>query len=104
MKERGYDTDKTRDIQRFIYRILRIDDENIAPKIREVWRMRFIPIDEAIKEIRIRDAREEGLEKGKAEGKFEATFEVARKMLARNMSVSDIIDLTGLDESDILAL
>ncbi|GHS90561.1 hypothetical protein AGMMS49957_16840 [Synergistales bacterium] len=95
-RERGYDVGKMRNIQKFIYRILRIGDKNIDPKVREVWKMQLIPIDEAVREIQIRDAKEEGLE--------EATFEIARRMLARNVSVSDIIDFTGLDEDDILAL
>jgi hypothetical protein len=40
------------------------------------------------------------MEKGMEEGKFE----VARKMLARKMSVSDIVDITGLNERDILSI
>ncbi|GHV48583.1 hypothetical protein FACS1894204_12920 [Synergistales bacterium] len=111
-RERGYDIGKMRNIQKFIYRVLRIWDENIDPKVREVWRMRLIPIDEAIREIHIRDAREEGmeeglekgLEKGLEEGEAKKAFEVARRMLSRNMSVSDIIDVTGLGEDDILSL
>ena len=99
-KERGYDTGKMRNILKFIYRVLRIWDKNIDTKVREVWKMQLIPIDEAIKEIQIRDAREEGMEKGEAK----KAFEVARKMLTRNMSVSDIIDVTGLGEDDILKL
>jgi hypothetical protein len=71
---------------------LRIRDKRIDPKVREVWKMRLIPIDEAVREIQIRDAKEE------------KAFEVARKMLARKMSVGDIVDLTGLDEQDILSL
>ncbi|GHV29437.1 hypothetical protein FACS1894167_08730 [Synergistales bacterium] len=99
-RERGCGAGKMRDIQKFIYRILRIGDKNIDPKVREVWKMQLIPIDEAVMEIRIRDAVEEGMERGVEKGKFE----VARKMLARKMAVSDIIDLTGLDEIDILTL
>ncbi|GHV41050.1 hypothetical protein FACS1894187_22470 [Synergistales bacterium] len=99
-RERGYDIGRMRNVQKFIYRVLRIWDENIDPKVREVWRMRLIPIDEAIREIHIRDAREEGLEEGEAK----KAFEVARRMLSRNMSVSDIIDVTGLGEDDILSL
>jgi hypothetical protein len=34
-KERRYDVKKTKNIQKFIYRILRIDDENIDPKVKE---------------------------------------------------------------------
>ncbi|MDR0616346.1 MAG: hypothetical protein LBG29_06010, partial [Synergistaceae bacterium] len=46
-RERGYDTERARSVQKFIYRILRIRDEKIDPKVREVWRMQLIPIDEA---------------------------------------------------------
>jgi predicted transposase/invertase (TIGR01784 family) len=74
--------------------------------------MQFRPIDEVVKDIHMRDAREagieegieRGMERGREEGKFEGKFEVARKMLSRKMSVSDIIDITGLNEKDILSL
>ncbi|MDR1048619.1 MAG: PD-(D/E)XK nuclease family transposase, partial [Synergistaceae bacterium] len=46
----------------------------------------------------------EGEARGRAEGKVEGKFEVARSMLARRMSISDIIDITGLNEQDILSL
>jgi hypothetical protein len=48
--------------------------------------------------------KEEGIEEGIERGKEEGKFEVARKMLSRNMSISDIIDITGLNERDILSL
>ncbi|GHV39181.1 hypothetical protein FACS1894187_18860 [Synergistales bacterium] len=53
---------------------------------------------------------EEGMEEGKEAGEAgeageaKKAFEVARKMLARKMSVSDIIDITGLNEQDILSI
>ncbi|GHV56559.1 hypothetical protein FACS1894216_20570 [Synergistales bacterium] len=58
--------------------------------------LKTIPLDEYVRLLDKEEARMEG-EENKA-------FEVARKMLARKMPVSDIIDLTGLDEDDILAL
>jgi hypothetical protein len=39
-----------------------------------------------------------------AEGEAKGKFEVARKMLARKMPVSDIVDITGLNERDMLSL
>ena len=54
--------------------------------------MQLIPIDEAVREIQIRDAKEE------------KAIEVARKMLDRKMPVGGIVELTGLDEQDILSL
>jgi hypothetical protein len=93
-RERGYDLQKAMEIQRFIYRILRISDNKIDPSVREVWRMQLIPIDEAIREIRIRDAKEEGMEqgieKGMEKGMEKGKFEVARSMLAEGLS-ADII-------------
>ena len=47
---------------------------------------------------------EEGIEKGKIEGKIEGKFEVARRMLDRKMPISDIADITGLSEKDLLSL
>ena len=44
------------------------------------------------------------MEKGRENGIKEGKFEVARSMLARKMSVSDIVDITGLNEKDVLAL
>jgi hypothetical protein len=91
-RERGYDAERARSIQKFIYRILRISDKKIDPKVREVWKMQLIPIDEAVREIQIRDAKEE------------KAFEVARSMLADGLSSETIRKYTGLDEQDILSL
>ncbi|MDR1482161.1 MAG: hypothetical protein LBI74_06000 [Synergistaceae bacterium] len=91
-KERGYDAERARSVQKFIYRILRIRDEKIDPKVREVWRMQLIPIDEAVREIQIRDAKEE------------KAIEVARSMLADGLPAETIRKYTGLDESSILSL
>jgi predicted transposase/invertase (TIGR01784 family) len=79
---------------------LRIGDKNIGPKVREEWKMQLIPIDEAVREIQIRDAKEEGMETGIEEGKFE----VARSMLADGLDTKIIRKYTGLDEGSILSL
>jgi predicted transposase/invertase (TIGR01784 family) len=41
---------------------------------------------------------------GKIEGKMEGKLEIARKMLSREMPMSDIMDVTGLNERDILSM
>ena len=50
----------------------------------------------------------EGMAKGKAEGKAEGRkeglFEVAKKMLSKGVSVSDVVDFTGLTKAEIEAL
>ncbi|GHV45534.1 hypothetical protein FACS1894204_04920 [Synergistales bacterium] len=62
--------------------------------------MRWVPIDEVVRDIHIRDAREEGREAGEAK----KAFEVARSMLAEGLSADIIKKCTGLDREDILAL
>jgi len=49
-------------------------------------------------------ARAEGVAEGKAEGRKEGLFEVAKKMLSKGLSVSDVVDFTGLTETEIEAL
>jgi hypothetical protein len=100
MLKRGYDTQKARNLQKFIYRILRVWDEKIDPQVKEVWKMQLIPISEAVREIQIRDAKEEG----KEEGAEEAMVKVARSMRAEGLSNELIKKCTGLNEKDIITL
>ncbi|MDR1875377.1 MAG: hypothetical protein LBQ90_10260, partial [Synergistaceae bacterium] len=69
--------------------ILQIDKKDIDPKVREVWKVQFRPMDEVVREIYIRDAKEEG------------KIEVARKMLAKGIPVETIEECTGFDEGYI---
>ncbi len=46
----------------------------------------------------------EGIIKGKIEGKLEEKIEIARKMLAMEMPIDTIIQLTGLSEEQIKSL
>ena len=91
-RERGYDAEKARSLKKFVHRILRIGDKKIDPKVREVWRMQLIPIDEAVREIQIRDAKEE------------KAFQVAKNLLTNGVSLDIIVKSTGLDEEEILSL
>jgi predicted transposase YdaD len=68
--------------------------------LKEAYKLRTISLEQYVAEIDKEEARMEGMEKGKGE----KAFEVARKMLARRMSVSDIVDITGLNEREILSL
>ena len=54
--------------------------------------MQFRPIDEVVKDIQIRDAKEE------------KAFEVAKNLLENGVSVDIIVKSTGLDKEDILAI
>ena len=49
-------------------------------------------------------ARAEGVAEGKAEGRKEGLFEVAKKLLSKGVSISDVVDLTGLTKAEIEAL
>ena len=46
----------------------------------------------------------EGMAKGKAEGRKEGLFEVAKKLLSKGVSISDVVDFTGLTEAEIETL
>lgn len=48
--------------------------------------------------------REEAREEGKEEGKEEARLEFAKNALKKNLTISDIAELTGLTEKEILKL
>jgi predicted transposase/invertase (TIGR01784 family) len=73
-----------------------------------VWKMRLIPIDEAVREIQIRDAREEGMErgmeKGMEKGMEQSKFEIARNFLKIGLPVGQIAKGTGLSVEEIRAL
>ncbi len=47
------------------------------------------------------EIRMEGRVEGKLEGKIEGKLEDAERMLGKGMSVSDVLDVTGLKESDL---
>jgi predicted transposase/invertase (TIGR01784 family) len=47
---------------------------------------------------------QKGKTEGRAEGKAEEKIEIAKKMLAKNHSISDISDLTGLSAEEISKL
>ena len=112
LRERGYDDKRVQSLQVFIYHILQIKDNNIDSEVREEWKMQGIPISEAVKEIYIRDAieegkeigLEEGMEKGKEIGLEEGRLQVARSMLDDGFPPETIQKYTGLDKENILAL
>ena len=102
--EQNYDKEKRLFILDFSKRIFRLKDPKISQKLKEVYEMQTVPIREYSRQVKSELDREEGRVEGEEKGEEKKAFEVARKMLARNMSVSDIVDLTGLDEKKILAI
>ncbi len=53
------------------------------------------------KEEGIKEGKEEGLKEGKKEGKKEMSIEITKKCLQKGMSISEIIELTGLSKEEI---
>ncbi|MCL4103476.1 hypothetical protein [Fibrobacter sp. HC4] len=45
-----------------------------------------------------------GLEKGRAETRGEEKVAVARRMLAKGMSIAEIVELTAISEAEVLGL
>jgi hypothetical protein len=108
IKKRNFDGEKEWSFLNFVYRLLQIDSDDIDTKVKEAGGLQFRPIDEVVKDIHIRYAKEEGVKEGKKEGmkegKIEGKFEVARSMLSDGFPAETIRKYTGLDESSILAL
>ncbi|GHV40798.1 hypothetical protein FACS1894187_22040 [Synergistales bacterium] len=75
---------------------MRVNDEKVDPKVRETWKMRWVPIDEVVRDIHIRDAREEGEERGKKE--------MARNLLSNGVPPDIIAKSSGLSMNDIQCL
>jgi hypothetical protein len=96
MRKRKYDKLKKKVILNFVRRVFRLQDDDISQSVKEEWRMRTIPIEEAAKEVWIRHATEEGIERGR--------IEVARSMRAEGISLDIIKKCTGLPEGEILGL
>lgn len=54
--------------------------------------------------IRYKKGLAEGLEKGRAETRGEEKVAVARRMLAKGMSIAEIVELTAISEAEVLGL
>jgi len=52
-------------------------------------------------EIIRQEAREEGIAEGIEQGRDEERIETARKLIQKNMIISDISEITGLSKEDI---
>ncbi|MDR1515123.1 MAG: hypothetical protein LBS45_05460 [Synergistaceae bacterium] len=88
----GYDNRQRKFILEFVGRIFRLSDPRISEGLKEAFKLQTISLEQYVAEI------------DKEEARMEGKFEVARKMLARRMPIDDIVDITGLDERDILSL
>jgi hypothetical protein len=92
VESKSLNEEKAWSFKRFIYRILQIDREDIAPKVKEVWKMKFRPIDEVIKDINIQEAKEE------------KAFEVAKNLLLNGVSIEITARSSGLPVEEVRSL
>jgi hypothetical protein len=98
--EEGYDKRQKKFILEFVGRIFRLSDPRISEGLKEAFKLQTVSLEQYVAEIDKEEAWMEGMEKGEEK----KAFEIARTMLARKMSISDIVDITGLNERDILSI
>jgi hypothetical protein len=120
LNSKNLSAEKAWSVKRFIYRILQVGRADIDPKVKEVWKMRFRPIDEVIKEIDLQETREaikeelreevkaeikeELRENVKAEIREEGVEKVAKNLLANDIPFDIIVKSTGLSMNKLKAL
>jgi predicted transposase/invertase (TIGR01784 family) len=78
---------------------LQLGKKDIDPKVREVWKMRFRPIDDVIRDINIQEARDEAREEAE-----EKVFEIARNLLFNGVSPEIIAKSSGLSLEDVQSM
>lgn len=80
------------------------DEARELAELREKWQLDY---DSSIS-YATQKGYSEGLEKGHAEGHAEGIIEekknIAKKLLKKNSDLQDIVDITGLSETEILNL
>jgi hypothetical protein len=99
LRSKGLSEGKEWSIKKFIYQILQIGKNDIDPKVREVWKMRFRPIDEVIKDINIQEAKDEAREEAEKKA-----FEVTRNLLLNGVSPEIIAKSSGLSLEDVQSM
>ena len=108
LAERGWSTDDKHKLMLFMERIINLRDEALKDKyikyqeqLDKEGKMMYVSIAE---EYFTKKGREEGKIEGEIKGIEKGKVEVARRMLDRKMPISDIADITGLSEKDLLSL
>lgn len=79
---------------------------NFTPEEREAYEdhLKWLRIEANTLKKYEQKGREEGRKEGKAEENIRVKIEIAKKMLSKNHSISDISDLTGLSSEEISKL
>jgi hypothetical protein len=102
--EREYDKRQRKFILEFAERIFWVKDPQMNQQVKEAYKMKTIPLSEYAREFAKEEGIIEGMEQGREQGREQGMFEVARRMLARSKPMSEIVDITGLNERDILSI
>jgi predicted transposase/invertase (TIGR01784 family) len=77
-----------------------LEDSRISERVKEEYKMQTIPLREYREQIKLENAKEEGIEEGLEKGRFE----VARSMLAEGISAEIVKKCTGLGEKEFINL
>jgi hypothetical protein len=104
MLDRSYAKEKTKMVLDFVGNIFRVEADDMDVKFKEEWKMRWVPWDEAVKEIYIRHAKEEGVMRGITQGMTKGKLEMAHNLLKLGISPDQIAQASGLTEEEIRGL
>jgi hypothetical protein len=102
MNERGYNNSKeVIFLLDFLGKIFRLKDPQISLKLKEMYNMQTLPIEEYAKQIKLENAREEGREEGEAKGKLEGKLEMARAFIKEGLSVEKVAQISGIASEEL---
>jgi hypothetical protein len=91
MHERDYDIKRRKRIMKFIGNVMNVSSSDISEELRREFYMEWVPISQVQREIAIKDAKE-------------GMIAVAENLLKKGVSMDIIVESTGLNREDILAL
>ncbi len=88
--------EKNEDVKKAVVTVRKMSEDEKMEKLAEL-RLKAIMDEEAIYDTGVND----GIEKGIKKGKNAKTVEIAKKLLDKNMSIEEIIDITGITKEEI---
>jgi hypothetical protein len=101
MLDRHYAKEKLKMVLDFVGNIFQVEAADMDAKFKEEWVMRWVPWDEAYKEIVVRHAEEEGVMRGMIQGMTQGKTEMAHNLLKLGVSPVQIAQASGLSEEEI---